>query len=327
MVENKWLSQLRERADQSVFQDVHFTSGLQQGVRDKISGSKRRRPAFTAGVGLIGTLAVSALLFLVLWQAWPQHLGEEQQTTTWQTAAPSTPVRTVETWQPSPSVTETYEGKTYSYIGDRPVRVITDESGIYEAQQQRWVWLLDGDIPAEVEIVGYRSDGKQANLGSYAVGGPLYDARHHFPSGIVLPEPGIWKVHVQAGGKLYGGVYVEVKEGVSPGNQALVEPLVRQYLETEQEELGGLGADRQISLDLLHVDAPNAESRRVYALVEMIGKANGSGLSAPMAFDILYNGNEYKVIGFEMPEDGSNYLSSLERIFPEHVREKLYNRK
>lgn len=324
MDENKWLSQLRERADQSVFQDVHFTPGLEQGVRERIS--KRKRRLFQrAGKYLVGT-AAAALLFLVLWQIGPQPFWLVQ-TNAGKSPALAPPVRTVETWRPSPSVTETYDGKTYSYIGERPVRVITDETGIYEAQQQKWMWLLDGEIPPVVDIFAYRSDGKQVSLGSYATAGPLYDARQHFPSGIVLPEPGIWKLHVQADGKVFGGVFVEVKEGVSPGNRSLVEPLITRYLEHAEGELARLGADRQITLDLFYVEAPSAERRRAYAWVEIVGRENSSGLSAPMAFDILYDGNAYRVTGFDMPEDGSRYQSSLERIFPEHVREKFFTRK
>lgn len=320
MDENKWLSQLRERADQSMFKDVHFTPGMQQGVREKVSkrASSERYGTAKYAVGICGM----ALLVLLMWQVWPQKIGLEHAST----SSTPPPLRTVETWEPSPAVTETYDGMTYTYIGERPVRVITDETNIYEAQQQKWMWLLNGEVPAEVEIFAYRSDGKQVNLGTYATGGELYDADHHFPSGIVLPEPGIWKLHVQAGGSVLSGVFVEVKEGVSPSNRSWVESLITRYLQQEQEQLKWLGADREVTLDLFYVEAPSADRRRAYAEVLIVSGENGAGVSAPMAFDILYVGNDYRVTGFEMPEDGNRYMSSLERIFPERARELLRNR-
>ena len=47
---------------------------------------------------------------------------------------------------------------------------------------------------------------------------------------------------------------------------------------------------------------------------------SGSAMSVPAAFTIQVNGTRTQVVGVELPEDGSGYEESLERIFPASVR-------
>ncbi|MDF2682534.1 MAG: hypothetical protein K0R47_3724, partial [Brevibacillus sp.] len=195
-------------------------------------------------------------------------------------------------------------------------------------QQQRIVWLLDAGLTAKVELVGYSSEGVRLTLGTYPVSGPLFDAQGHFSSGITLPEPGIWKLQVLADGKHLGQVFVEVKAGISPTNRKMVEPIIREYLETEGANLGWLGDDREVTIELLGVEAPDAARRKVYAWVKILSKDPrlSSGVSAPMVFEIMYNGNEYKISNFQMPEDGNRYQSSLQKMFPQKVLDQINSR-
>jgi hypothetical protein len=326
MDESKWLEQLKERADQSIFRELHFTSEMENRVRQKI----KRRSWTYIGKGL--SLSAAALFLIVLvWQIWPARIAEEHAAPSTQAPPSLLPGGILEIptlWKPSPRTETTYENEPFTYVGEKPVRIITDEFGFYEGQQQRVFWLLDGSYTPQVELVGYSSDGKRIELGSYKVMDPLFDARGHFPSGITLPDPGVWKLQVLSGGKHLGQVFVVVKAGISQANRELVETLIRSYLETEDKRLGWLGQERETSIELLGVEAPEAERRKVYAWVKILGKDPrlSSGISSPMAFDIAYDGQEYRVTGFQMPEDGSNYTSSLQKIFPLKVLEQINKR-
>ncbi|MDH4615637.1 hypothetical protein [Brevibacillus sp. AY1] len=327
MDEDKWLKQLKDRADQGVLRDISFTPELEQKVRNRLR--KRSRPVWVR----VGSAGVAAcLMVFAMWQVWPQSEDQVPSESIISQPPPSLlPGGALETpvlWKPSPVVKSTYDNKPFAYMGEKPVRLITDETSIYEGQQQKFFWLLDGDVASKVEIVAHSRDGQQVELGTYEVMGSQYDAKAHFPSGLVIPDPGIWKLQILSEGKHFGQVFVEVKAGISPSNRSLVEPLIRQWLEAEGKKLNWLGADREISIDLLHVEAPNAEQRRVYAWIRILSKNKelSSGISAPMAFDIQYDGNSYRVKGFEMPEDGNRYQSSLEKIFPAKVLEKLKQR-
>lgn len=325
MDERRWSEQLKERADRSIFRDVHFTPQMMEGVRTKIAKNPRiRRNWFMP-------LSAAALSMLVLlWQLWPSLSPTVRNHAS--TSPPSLlsggGLEPSVLWSVSPRTDSVYDNQPFSYMGQKPVRIITAESGFYEGQQQRVVWLLDGDFTSTVELVAYSAEGEKIPLGSYQVMGALYDAKGHFPSGIVLPRPGIWKLQVLSGGVHMGEVFVQVNAGISPANEELVVPLIRSYLETEGEKLGWIGDDRQITLELLGVEAPNAEQRKVYAWVKVLSKNPrlSSGISAPMVFDIEYDGKEYRVKGFQQPEDGSNYQSSLQRLFPPKVLEKIKGR-
>ncbi|WP_238933620.1 hypothetical protein [Brevibacillus choshinensis] len=208
------------------------------------------------------------------------------------------------------------------------MRIITDETSFYEGQQQRVFWLIDGSDANKVELVAYSSKGVRLELGTYQVSGQLFDAQHHFPSGITLPDPGLWKLQVLADGKHLGQVFVEVKAGIAPSNRELVEPIIRDYLNTEGAKLGWLGEDREVTIELLGVEVPDAAKRKVYAWVKILSKdpLHSSGISAPMAFEVGYNGNEYKVTNLQMPEDGNLYQSSLQKIFPQKILERIQSR-
>jgi len=326
MDEDKWLEQLKERADQGILHNVHFTAEMENGVRQRIH---KRTPEglylryFSASIAAL-------LLVFTLWQAWPQQAEWGQSGTEPSSKSPSLlpggVLQSPDLWKPSPIRGGTHNSQTFSYQGEKPVRLITDPDSIYAGQQQKLVWLLDGDFAKTVEIVAHDSEGQQVELGSFEVGGGLYDAKGHFPSGLVLPTPGIWKLEIRSSGKYFGHVFIEVKAGISPSNQSLVEPLVRKFLETEEEKLGWLGKNRQITIELLRVDAPSAEKRRAYAWIRILSENNSSGISAAMAFDVMYMGDDYYVVGFQMPEDGNRYQSSLAEIFPPDVLDMIRQR-
>ncbi|ASJ53008.1 hypothetical protein BP422_05235 [Brevibacillus formosus] len=330
MDENRWLTDLKERADQTIFRDVQFTTSMEERVRQRV------RPG-TGGITGWRKLALPGVVLtmgLLLWLGLPiqeerqsaQHeVIPPQQETQVPSLLPGGQIVEADLWKLSPSLSSTYENQSFSYLGEKPVRIMTDQDGFYEGQTQRVIWLLNGNYAKKVEIAAYNTDGTRLSLGSYEVMDPLYDAEGHFPSGIVLPEPGKWKLEVRSGGKHLGQVFVEAKKGVAPANRQLVAPIIQQYLEMESDKLGWLGKQREIHVELLGVEAPDAAKRTVYAWVKLTG-TNSSALSSPMAFQIVYNGNAYRVTDFQMPEDGSNYQSSLQKLFPPKVLEQVHNR-
>lgn len=329
MDEHKRIEQLKERVDQTVFRNVHFTRAMEERVRSKIrrnTGSLAWRQPFAFTAALL-------LVFVLLWSAWPAGSAPGQE----QAAKPSHPdpgllhggtLEVPDLWHPSPRTETTFENKPFTYLGERPVRILTDENGFYEEQQQRIIWLIDAPQASKVELVAYDSGGRRIDLGTYQLGAPLYDAQGHFPSGIALPDPGVWKLQVLADGKHLGQVFVQVQAGVSPANREMVEPIVRNYLETEGTKLGWLGHDRDVNIELLGVEAPDAASRKVYAWVKVLSKDPrlSSGVSAPMVFDIAFDGKSYNVTDMQMPQDGSLYQSSLQKLFPPKVLERMKSR-
>ncbi|GED26033.1 hypothetical protein BAG01nite_21350 [Brevibacillus agri] len=323
MDENRWLANLKDRADQTAFRDVRFTEAMKDQVRTRISREARR-----SGWKRLAMPATVLVLGFLIWTALPLPQPAEHA------AHPQPPVPELlpggqllapDLWKPMPLISATYEQQSFSYVGEKPVRAMTDPDGLYEGQTQRFIWLLNASELSRVELVAYSSAGKRIELGSYQVMGPLHDASGHFPSGIALPDPGVWKLQVLSQGKQLGHVFVEVKKGISPANRELVEPIVRSYLETEETKLGWLPNDREVSLELLGVEAPNAERRVVYAWVKVLSKnpAHSSGVSAPMVFYLAYDGQTYRVQDMQMPEDGSRYNSSLQKLFPPNVLEQI----
>lgn len=326
MDDNRWIANLKDRADQTVLRDVHFTEAMKNGVRERIR-QKGRLPIVRKRFAL----PVAGLLLVVwLWSSFslsaPTSQGERAGKPVPE-LLPGGQLTSPDLWKPMPQHSATYLEQTFSYIGEKPVRAMTDPNELYEGQTQRFIWLLNGSGLSQVEIVAYRTDGKRVELGSYQVMGPLHDATGHVPTGIALPDPGVWKLQVLAQGKHLGQVFVEVKKGISPANRDLVEPIIRNYLETEDKQLGMMAADRQVTLELLGVDAPDAERRTVYAWVNVLSKnpLHSSGVSAPMVFHIVYDGQKYRVQSMQMPEDGNRYMSSLQKLFPPKVLEQLEN--
>ncbi|MBG9944471.1 hypothetical protein ABE237_17480 [Brevibacillus formosus] len=330
MDENRWLTDLKKRADQTIFRDVQFTATMEERVRQKVRPGTRWVTC-TRKLALPGVVLTMGLL---LWFGLPiqeerqsaQHEGRpSQQETQVPSLLPGGQIVEADLWKLSPSLSSTYHNQSFSYLGEKPVRIMTDQDGFYEGQTQRVIWLLNGDYSQEVEITAYNTDGARLSLGSYEVMDSLYDADGHFPSGIVLPEPGKWKLEVRSGGKHLGQVFVEVKKGIASANRQLVGPIIQQYLEKESDKLEWLGKQREMNVELLGVEAPDAAKRTVYAWVKITG-SNSTALSAPMVFQIVYNGNAYQVTDFQIPEDGSNYQRSLQKLFPPKVLEQVHSR-
>jgi hypothetical protein len=310
---DKRLQQLQQAADSTLLRDVVFTTEMERKVRTKIA--KRSRSQLPRVVSLAAALI---LIALVLWnmvpvggEKWTANRPEPQHS-----MLPGMVWEPPVLWKPSREKTDMFAGQPFTYIGEKPVRIITGE--LYEDQAQKVMWLLNGSFAEEVELVAVSAAGERVELGKWNVAGPLYDADGHFPSGIALPSPGVWKLQVLSGGKHFGHVFVEVKAGIHPANRSLVEPLIERYIKTNREAFGWLGEEPEISLDLLGVESPNAETKRVYAWVKVrsTDRLKSSAVSAPMAFQIAFTGNDYKVISHRMPEDGNRHWSSIQEIFP-----------
>ncbi len=314
---DKSLQQLQKQADETLLRDVVFTTEMEWKVREKIN--RRTRSVWKLSV----PVAASLLLGVVIWKGIPA--GHDLQPGTPPEAPNMLPGAAWDPpglWKPSPQQSGVHNNAPFRYFGQKPVRIITDE--LYEDQVQKVMWLLNGSLAREVELIAVSESGERVALGKWQVADPLYDADGHFPSGIALPTPGIWKLQVLSGGKHFGHVFVEVKPGIMPANRQLVEPLITNYLKTH-EEFGWLGDNQRITLDLLGVESPNAETKRVYAWVQILSSEpyKSSGISAPLLFDIVYNGSDYEVILHRMPEDGNRYWSSIEEIFPPDIVKKI----
>jgi hypothetical protein len=322
---DKTLRQLKQAADSTLFRDVVFTPEMEARVRAKVN--KRNQSNVPR---IVSVAAAVVLLAAVLWKIVP--LGEADKWTATRpqpqhSMLPDAVWKPPVLWKPSPR-TEMYQQNTpFSYYGEKPVRIVTNE--LYEDQTQRITWLLNGSFANEVELVGISAAGERVELGKWQVGNPLYDADGHFPSSIALPSPGVWKLQVLSGGKHFGHVFVEVKAGIHPANRSLVEPLIEKYLQTNREAFGWLGEDLEITLDLFGVESPDAETKRAYAWVKIMGKGrpwSSSGISTPMAFHIAHAGSGYRVVSHRMPEDGNRYWSSIQEIFPPKYVELIKKR-
>ncbi|MEJ8547456.1 hypothetical protein [Brevibacillus borstelensis] len=335
MERDEWLKGLKERADRSVLHDVAFSLEMQEKVQRAIGQEtgRKKRGISRNPWGLWTSAAAAVLLLVLLGTAITvvvpkRHAGEPPQVKPW---LPGAAVNPPDLWRPSPRSDIHDDNQVVSYLGEKPVRLIPDEFGLYEDQAQRISWLLNGSFAKEVELVAYSTDGKRIELGSYEVMGPQYDADGHFSSSIALPDPGVWKLQLLSGDEHFGQVFVQVEKGVSPENREFVTPLITKYLQTAQGNLGWLGADRDVKVELIGVEVQVPEERRVYAWVRIEGKAEegAPGLSCPMVFDIAYEqqklgkGGDYRVISHRMPEDGSRYQTSLKKMFPEKYLQRL----
>ncbi|USG63886.1 hypothetical protein NDK47_17180 [Brevibacillus ruminantium] len=335
MDRDQWLKELKERADRAVLHDVAFSPSMEEKVRRAAERERQgKRAYFVRRVWAFRSAAsVAAVVFLLILLGsavirLPEnhHAREPLQERPW---LPGTVVNPPDLWKPSPPTVEQKDDGVFSYLGEKPVRVITDEHGYYEDQTQTMTVLLNGSFAKEVQLVAYSTKSKKVELGTYQVMGTLYDADGHFRAGVALPDPGVWKIQVLSEGKHFGQVFIEVKEGISPVNRDFLTPLVTSYLQSAQGDLAGLGTDREVKLALVGVEAPNPEKRRVYAWVSIIGKAGEAspGLSCPIVLDIFYTQSlgkgDYRVVGHRIPEDGSLYQSSLREMFPEKYLKRL----
>ncbi|NGQ94148.1 hypothetical protein G3578_03035 [Brevibacillus sp. SYP-B805] len=321
------LRHLKETADATLLRDRSFTPEMERRVWERIRRKGRRKGGFPfsllvpAAVAL-AILAVSPLL-APAGPPFERETGQPHKET--EPILPGAVWHVPTLWKPSPSYTESYGQHAFTYYGTKPVRIMTEE--FYEGQAQKVMWLLNGAVAKEVQIVAVNEQGVRKDLGTWEVGGRLYDADAHFPSSIVLPEPGIWKLQVLSGGKHFGLVFVEVKPGVSPANRSLVEPLITRYLQSHKD-FGGGSKENRIGLELLGMESPDAEHKTVYAWVSVLAEEpyNSSGVDAPARFDIAFDGSSYRVVGHRLPAGGEQYWPSIEQMFPAKVVEKIKER-
>lgn len=308
---DKSLNELKGTLEKGLLRDVQFTAGMQQSVQSRIGQQAKAGAQRRNGWKWLGGIGAAVCVVLFLFSTAAQN-------------SPSTlPDTTGSPWQPSALHSERLAGEAAAYYGEKPVRVITGE--MYEKQTQKALFLLNGPFVAgdSVQLVGENQQGERIDLGKYAIGGKLYDADGHFPTGLTLPHAGVWKIEVRYRNDLLGSVFLQIKAGVSPSNQSLVEPLITQFLQMT-DDFAWIGDKRKVSLDLLGVDSPSAEQRIVYAKVTIQAEEpDGPAVSAPMKFNIVYRNGDYQVIDYQMPKDGSNYWLDVQTIFPAEIVEQL----
>ncbi|MGE5702406.1 MAG: hypothetical protein ACM32O_07750 [Clostridia bacterium] len=341
---DKSLKGLKEAADQELLKDVIFTSQMQRDVRERTKQPHfdRKASKWKWASGLVTAFCIVVLLITnmpldVTPSAVPSSTGgmPNSSVPAFTPPSPSTPMPADTTtekpiipsaakWQPSALHTGQFEGKSFQYYGEKPVRVITGE--MYEDQGQKTMFLLNGAFTSgdNVRLIGENQQGDRLDLGERTIGGKLYDAEGHFPTSIVLPSPGVWKVEVRYNGEVLGNIFLEIKNGVSPANQSLVEPIITEFLKTSND-FAWTGNRREVSLRILGVDSPDASQKMGYAVVrvEAAQGTDGGAFHAPMKFNIVYSGNQYRVIDYQMPEDGNQYWMSIRAMFPEKYVKKL----
>lgn len=318
---DKELAQLREKADRTVLRDLHFTSAMEQRVKQRIgqsAGLRRRllRATTGAAAGLAALWALS-LLGSDLPRPFAGRPDEMRQEVTLPDAVWSPPTL----WQPSPRHVGMHEGVRFDYLGEKPVRLIAGE--LYAGQIDKVIWLLDGTPDHEVQVQAVHESGQRLDLGKWLANGALYDAAAHFPAGLLLPSPGIWKLQVLADGKQIGQVFVSVRPGISPANRELVQPLVEAYVRAQWP---GEGMDTDI--ELYGVEAPTAADRTVYAWVSHrpSDPLSSAGIEQPMIFTIRYAGNRYEVTQHWAPDAGDGYWPSIEARFPPEIAKQIRQR-
>ncbi|RNB82313.1 hypothetical protein EDM56_23595 [Brevibacillus fluminis] len=307
---DKSLNELKGYANKGLLRDVEFTAEMQRAVQKRIASIPRAGTGIHFGWKWLGGAVCACLIgFGLLVPNTPNPLPPEASDGN--------------LWQPAAEHTTPFEGKSFTYLGEKPVRVITGD--MYEKQGQKVMFLLNGPLMAneKVQLVGENQQGERIDLGKYAIGSKLYDADGHFPTGLTLPTAGLWKIEVRYRNEVLGNVFLTIKAGVSPSNESLVLPLITQFLQAT-DDFAWIGDKRKVSLELLGVDSPNAEQRIVYAKVTIESEqTNGSAVAAPMKFNIVYRGGDYRVIDYQMPRDGSDYWLDIQTIFPSEIVEKL----
>jgi len=323
----KSLRELKADADSGLLKEIVFTSEMERAVKERVTN---RQPWRLRNRLLGSTAVVAAIVMLSLWV--PSSLPPNHET-----ASPSEGIKEQELqlpakvwnppslWKPSALHQESYQQESLTYLGEKPVRIIAGE--FYENQADKVVWLLNGLRANKVELVGIHENGQRYYLGDWEAGVPLYDAERHFPSAIALPEPGIWKLQVLAGGVHFGQVFVEVKPGISPSNKSLVEPLIRHYVETN-EAFASAGKEMKVGIELLGVKSYSADQLQAYAWITVHAgdSLSSAGIRAPVKFEIHYIGQTYRVLGHTMPEPGTAYWTQVEQIFPSKIAEQLKKR-
>lgn len=304
------LKNLKQDADETILRDVSFDSKLRASVLKRIQQKQGKQVSWK-----FITSCTAAILLVLLFVS---RMGTFPEEVVQQSASHNE-------WSPAVEHTGVSEGKTFRYLGERPVRILTTD--LYEKQGQKAVWLLDTNVGEEVVIIGKNQKGEEINVGRYTVGGPLFDAAAHFPSSVVL-SAGIWKLEVQSNQGLLGTITVQVHEGIAPYNQ-WVEGKVIDYLQTDQE-LDWIGTPRYASVQLAGVESPTAETKIVYAwaVVESYDQkgeeiVRRAGWSVPAKLVIEYVGSDYRVTSLEVPPDGKDYAKGMKVLFPPAIQQKL----
>ncbi|WP_134686939.1 hypothetical protein [Brevibacillus migulae] len=326
----KSLRELKAEADSGPLKEIVFTSDMENAVKERLRN--RRRQSIRIRLLASAAVVVSAAAMFVLSPWMPAYWRTNHQEAAHSVAVeeqelhlPGTVWNPPSLWKPSPRHQETYMQDSVSYIGEKPVRIIAGD--LYENQADKVMWLLNGLHANKVELVGIHENGQRYYLGDWETAGPLYDADRHFPSAIMLPEPGIWKLQVLADDVHFGQVFVEVKPGISPSNRSLAEPLIQTYVETNQA-FAASEKDVEVTIELLGIKKYDADQFQVYAWITVHSgdPASSAGIRAPVKFEIHYVGQSYRVLGHTMPEPGAAYWAQVEQIFPAKIAELLKKR-
>lgn len=325
---DKSLQRLKEAADRTTLRDIRFSRDMEQGVWQRIYSKKRPASMGKTGAWTVTamTTATVALLILLLPAILPtrtENSGKRgNESAPHSLLFPRVVWEVPSLWKASEEQKGLVDGQTFQYYGEKPVRLITSE--LYEGQGQKVLWLLNGSFAKQVEVVGISETGEKVNLGVYEVGGKLYDADGSFPSTIVLPKPGIWKLQVLSDGGHFGSLFMKVHDGIMPANRVLVEPLIIQYVESNPQLVPNAN-EWKVSIDLLGVESRSAEQKTAYAWVKILNQnpLSSAGISAPMVFEIRFDGNRYKVASHKMAQPDGEKGTGIQDIFPPQYVEKI----
>ena len=110
-------------------------------------------------------------------------------------------------------VSETFKSSTYTMRGI-PNKVGFIDAPFIENNGNKYMWHFWGELPEEdLTVLGVKKDSKKLIpvLTSESPAGPNNGADAHFPSNMMLPEPGKWALLIYLGDKYFDKIIVNVQ--------------------------------------------------------------------------------------------------------------------
>ena len=120
-------------------------------------------------------------------------------------------------WKESPL----FESDSYTMIGEEGhLGFIYDDSEVlrfYPNKTQKYMWHFWGnedELMGDFKVLGTHENSDEENVivaeKDNSIPGPNNGADNHYPTNMMLPKSGMWKLDAYIGDKVFGSVYVKV---------------------------------------------------------------------------------------------------------------------
>jgi len=120
-------------------------------------------------------------------------------------------------WHESPL----FESDSYTMIGEEGhLGFIYDDSEVlrfYPNKTQKYMWHFWGnedELMGDFKVLGTHENSDEENVivaeKDNSIPGPNNGADNHYPTNMMLPKSGMWKLDAYIGDKVFGSVYVKV---------------------------------------------------------------------------------------------------------------------